>query len=333
MPEQPNVNIVTQSFPEATAGTAGAATHQFADFGLADGAHVNSFQNVAQGRLYVANSSTGKRWSELKPVGDAGYNGLAYPLSSLFGGATITTATGGVASKQWKWTPVIVGAALGQTYTIERGATGGQARKYTYVCFDNLKLSYTKDDITIDGHAWGREMTTGITLTALTAGAVIGSVPLRGSDTIVYLDATSGGLGGTQLTRVGAMDIVWSNYSNPWYGIDNTLTSFSMLVPDKPSVDVTFRVQNDAAGIAIYNNYVVTGNTAYLRFNTVGPVADGTAHYTLTIDMACKITAPQDFTADGPIEIIPYTAKVAEDTAWGSGQSMVITLINFISAL
>src|SRR6185437_15759340 len=147
-----------------------------------------------------------KGWSELKPVGDAGFNGLVYPLSSLFGPAVITVATGGIASHQWKWTPPIVGMALGQTFTVERGVTGGTARKYGYTTFDMLKLSYTKTDITIDGHAWAREIVTGATLTALTGSAIIPSFPLRGTDTSLYIDTTSGGIGGTQMTRVGAMD-------------------------------------------------------------------------------------------------------------------------------
>jgi hypothetical protein len=333
MPEQPVVNILTQIVPEVTPGTTLATTHQFADFGLLDGIHVDTYPFSAPGHAYVTASSRGKGWGELKPSGDAGYNGLVYPLSSLFGGATITTAAGGVSSKQWKWTPPIVSIPLGQTFTVERGITGATARKWGYVCFDALKLMYTKTDITIDGHAWAREILTGITLTALTPSAIIPSFPLRGTDTNLYIDPTSANIGVTQLTRVGAMDISFSNYSTPWYGIDNTQSSFSMLVQDKPSVDVTFRVQNDAAGIALYNTYVLTGATAYTRFTTVGPVSDGTAHFTVTFDMALKLTTPQDFTPDGPIEVIPFTAKLAEDQAWVSGQAIIVTVINMIAAL
>lgn len=333
MPEQPNVNVVTQIVPEVTPGTTIACTHQFSDFALADGAHIDTYPFSPQGHAYVVASARGKGWSELKPVGDAGFNGIVYPLSSLFGPAVITLATGGVASHQWKWTPPIVGMALGQTFTVERGITGGQARKYGYTTFDMLKLMYTKTDITIDGHAWAREIVTGATLTALTAAAIIPSFPLRGTDTSLFIDPTSGAIGTTQMTRVGAMDVTFNNYSTPWYGIDATQTSFSMLVPDKPKVDITFRVQNDAAGIALYNTYVTTGATAYTRFQTIGPIADGTAHFTVTLDMALKLTAPQDFTADGPIEVIPYTAVLAEDPTWASGQAIVVTVINMPAAL
>lgn len=333
MAEQINWQIITQLVPEVTPGTSIAATHQLAGYALADGAHVDTYQTSPQGHAYITSSNRGKGWGEIKPVGDVDFNGLAYPLSSLFGAATITTAVGGTLSKQWKWTPPIINTVLGQTYTVERGQTGGRARKYAYGCFDTLKLSYTKGDVTIDGHMFSREMTEGITLTSLTPTAIVAAQPVRGTDTSLYLDSTSGGIGGTQLTRVGAMDVSFGNYYIPWYGIDSSQTSFSVLLPAKPTVDLTFRLMSDAAGMAIYNNYVLTGNTAYIRFNTVGPVSDGTAHYTLTLDMACKITGPQDFTEDSGAEVIPFTAKLAEDTAWASGQAVVATLINMISAL
>jgi hypothetical protein len=331
--EQINWQILTQTVPEVTPGTAIAATHQLAGLALADGAHMDTMQNSPQGHAYVTSSNRGKGWGELKPVGDADFNSLVYPLSSLFGGATITTAAGGVTSKQWKWTPPIINTVLGQTYTVERGQTAGRARKFAYVTFDALKLGYTKSDVTIDGHAWAREMTEGITLTSLAASTIVSAFPVRGTDTSLYIDPTSGAVGTTQMTRVGAMDVNFSNYFIPWYGIDSSQTSFSVLLPAKPKVDVTFRLMSDVNGMAVYNTYLQTGATAYVRFNTVGPVSDGTAHFSVILDMALKITGPQDFTDDGGAEVIPFTAVLAEDSAWGTGTACIMTVINMIAAL
>lgn len=330
MAEQATVNSVTQVGPEVTPGTGVAATHVWSSMFLADEPKLDTKQYVAQGRLYPASSFRGKGWAELKPSGEADYNDIVYPLSSLFGPAVITLATGGVTlAHQWKWTPLLTGAALGQTYTIERG-TAVQARKYTYVIFDGLDLTYSKDEIQIGGHAYGREIQNGITLTA--AVPELAAMPARGTDTNIYLDTTSGGIGTTQLTRVGSASISFANYCASYYGIDKTQTSFSVIVPTMPQVQVKFKVAADATGMGLYT-HLTAGDKVYMRLSTIGGIVDGTADYTMTIDLVGYISAPAPFGDDQAIEAIEYTVTVGEDTAWNTGTSMIITVINALSAL
>lgn len=329
MAEQATVNSVTQVGPEVTPGTGVAATHVWASMYLSDEPKLDTKQYVAQGRLYPASSFRGKGWSELKPVGEADYNDIVYPLSSMFGAATITTPVGSTTARQWLWTPVLKGAALGQTFTIERG-TAVQARKYAYTIFDALTLNYSKDEIAIDGHAYGREIATGITLTA--AVPELAAQPARGTDTNIYLDTTSGGIGTTQLTRVGSASFSFANYCAPYYGIDKTQTSYSVIVPDQPQVTAKFKVAADAAGMALYN-HLTAGDKVYMRFSTVGVLIDGTADYSLIIDCVGYISAPAAFGDDQKIEAIEYTLTIGEDSAWSSGTSMIITVINAIQAL
>lgn len=53
----------------------------------------------------------------------------------------------------------------------------------------------------------------------------------------------------------------------------------------------------------------------------------------LTIDAAVKVTAPAPYSDDQKLEVMEFSLKAAEDPAWNTGQSMLITVVNMVAAL
>lgn len=421
--EQATANIVTQIGPESTAFTAVAATRILGGIVFPDEPKLDSTQYTPQGRLYIAQSVAGKEWSEFKPTGYPDFNGLPYPFSSMWGAATITTPTNGLNSRQWQWKPSLINGTLGQTYTIERGSTLVRARRYAGCFFDALGLQFTKDAVSYSsGHGYGQALQDAFTLTPSLTPTL--PIPLTGVGTSVYLDTTSGGIGGTQLKKVGQNTVDWSNYFMPGFFVDQSQPSYSTAVADVPVVLFKVKAVTDANGMALYT-YIKSGQTVYLRYQVTGPVIEneytlslgapsagnftltyngqttgniafnatgatvatalqglstvgasgasvsggaggpytiyllgpltvsanlltgsgagltgGTFSLTnnlikasLTIDSACKTTAPAPYTDDQKFEVMEFSLKAAEDPAWNTGQTMLITVVNMVAAL
>lgn len=327
----PSVNVITQIGPEVTPFTGVAATHQLNGVYFTDDPKENTFQFTPAGQQNPTESVRGKAWSELTVMADfPDFNGLTYLFASLLGLVAPVTHSGGTTSKDWNFVKSIVNAALGQTYTVERGSSV-YARKYTGVVVDALTLSGTADKIAITGHAWGQKYQGGITLTP--SVPVLSAIPLAGANTTVYLDTTAGGIGGTKLL-VASWSIAFSNFYGTWFGVDASQASYQDVVPLKPKIDVKLKVKANTTGMALYT-YLDAGQTVYARIDTTGPIIESAITNELKQDMALKITAPGAFGDDSGVDTVEFTGQVATDSAWGSapGTAYKGTVTNILTAL
>ena len=331
MPSPATTNIITQIGPEVTPFTGVAATHILNGVYFTDEPKQDTFQFTPQGQQNPTESVKGKAWSELTVTAMfPDFNGMTYLLASLLGLVTPTTHPTGTTSKDWAFTKSIINAVLGQTYTVERGSTV-RARKYTGVCVDALTLSGTADQITIGGHAYGQQMQDAITLTP--SVPFLSAIPLAGTSTTIFLDLTSGGIGGTKLVPA-SWSIAYSNFFGPWWGVDASAASYSDIVPLTPKIEVKLKVKADATGMALYG-YLTAGTTVYCRIDTVGPIIESAITNELKQDFAMKITAPAAYGDDSGVETVEFTGVVCTDPAWGSspGTALKATVTNILTAL
>lgn len=327
----PQANVITQVGPEVTPFTAVAATHILNGVYFTDTPKIDTFQFTPQGEQNPTESVPGKKWSELAVVADfPDFNGLTYIFASLLGLVTPSTHVGGTTSKDWKFIKSIVNAALGQTYTVERGSSV-RGRRYSGVIVDALTLSGTADKITISGHAWGQALQDNFTLT--TSVPYLSAIPLAGINTTIYLDTTSGGIHTTKLVP-SDWSIAFSNFFGTWFGVDASAASYSDVVPLKPKIEVKLKVKANATGMALLG-YLTAGTTVYASIDVVGPIIESAITNELRIDHALKISAIGAYGDVSGVEEVEFTGMVATDPAWGSspGTALTATVTNILTAL
>lgn len=327
----PSANVITQIGPESTAFTGVAATKIMNGVYFTDTPKEDTFQFTPQGQQNPTESVRGKSWSEMAIMADfPDFNGLTYIFASLLGLVSPTTHTGGTLSKDWKFIKSIINAALGQTYTVERGSAV-YARKYTGVIVDALTLSGTADKITISGHAWGQKFSGGITLTA--SLPFLSAIPLSGTNTTIYIDLTSTGIHTTKFVPA-AWSIAFTNFFTPWWGVDASASSYSDVVPLTPKIEVKLKVKANTTGMALMG-YLDAGTTIYASIDTTGPIIEMAITNELRMDMALKINAPGAFGDDSGVDTNEFTGVVNTDPAWGSspGTALTATVTSILTAL
>jgi hypothetical protein len=327
----PSANVITQIGPESPAFTLAAATHQLNGVYFVDTPKIDTFQFTPQGQQNPVESVRGKQWSELAVTADfPDFNGLTYLFASLLGVVSPTTHAGGTTSKDWKFIKSIVNAALGQTYTVERGSTV-RARRYTGCVVDALTLSGTADELKISGHAWGQALSDAATLTP--AIPLLNAIPLAGTSTTIYVDLTSGGIHTTKFVPAD-WSIAFSNFYGTWFGVDASAASYSDVVPLKPKMQVDLTVKNNATGMA-FLGYLLAGTTIYCSIDVTGPVIESAINNEMRIDFALKLSAISAFGDNQGIETVKFTGVVATDIAWGSspGTALTATMTNILTAL
>lgn len=173
------------------------------------------------------------------------------------------------------------------------------------------------------------EMTANATATASGVTVVIGRiesvelVPVLGKQVSVYLDDTSGGLGGTKLTR--CLQATWSigNRYAPLWVVDAAQTSWVTHVEVEPDLTVNLQVEADAQGMGLLTA-LRAGDRKFLRIQAVGDEIETSYNYTFTVDTAVEVTEVGNFSDQGGVYGVEFTMVGIYDTTWGKAFSIVV---------
>lgn len=332
MPEVLQLNRGTQVGPESVHGTVAAAGKSLKMLGLTMGPKVDFKIFPGMGRRFKTTAGLNSNMTVGKLAGKANYTEIVYPLSAQLGAATITTPGGGTLSRKWSWIPPLTGSIDPVSQTFEVGGSV-KAQRFPYgICPDTALALVREGDCTFEGVVWGQAFVDGITMTPTPTG--LPQIPLLGKHLCYYADNTSAGLGATKLLRV--WDAKWSykNAYNVLWPMDRTQTSFAAHAdnPD-PKPELILTVEADTAGMGLYAD-AIANTTKYVRIEAIGDIIEAAIPYSLTIDMACRITAISEL-KDGMGNTISLdiTFTAIEDTAWASGQSVSIAVVNTLTAL
>jgi len=333
MPERVSANQQFQLGVESTPGTSVAANRLLRCFSFETGIEVDSKFFTGSGRKYPSVQELNKEWSSFSFDGEMDFNGLIYPLNSVLGTGAITAHGASATAKDHTFTPVIAGNATKKTWTCEHGDSV-RAHKFTYGLFTKWGYKLSRDDATTNGEGIGQEISDGVTITA--SPTAIELAPMVADMWNVYLGATSGGLGGTQLLRVKEVEFDMSNvYQAAWF-INRSEPSWTVDIDLVPETTVSLLMEADSVGMAQLA-HLQTGATRYLRVHAVGNeiATDGPGSVTheFTHDMAIKFEKPEKFSDVDGIYGIKWTGRIVEDAAWGSGQAHKVILTNLLTAL
>ena len=289
----------------------------------------------AEGRKYPSVQEQNTEYSESNWSGPLDYNSIQYILAGVFGSAAPAAHAGPSATaKDWIYTPPVTGTIVPQTYTVDQGDST-LAHKANYLLFTDFGYTVTRENATMTAKAISRALTSGITLTSTPTFVALAPVP--GKHFNVYLDTTSGGLGGTQLTKSFQVTFSMPSVYAPFWPINRATASFTSHVDMAPAATVKLLLEADSTAMGLLSNWEL-GSTSFIRVDALGSVAiatDGPASANIynefTHDMAVKFGEPSQFQDKNGVFAIEWTGTIVEDAGWGKAQTATVT--NLITAL
>lgn len=330
MPDRPLVTEVNILRPEATRGTdptTGSKLLTAAAIALGPAGEIDAFGPA--GAKYNTLAVLNKEWAQGELSGRPTYTEMVYWLSSVLTQAVITTPAGGTLSRTWTFNPATSAIDNPVTYTVEHGPMGGTGEKMSYGLLTDLTLSFSKNDgVDMTGTFLAQRATYGVTMTA--SPTTIALVPITPGQVDVFVDATAGAIGTTKLLRDFSAELSISGKYAPLWPLNSALTSFDGHTEQKPTVELTLKLGNDAAGQAFLTN-MRAGSSVFIRIQAVGPIIETTIAYRMRLDLCCQVSAAPDAGDEDSLSTLEWTFQVAHDGGWG--KAMTCELINTLVAL
>jgi hypothetical protein len=331
MPERASVNLITQIGVESVHGTSVAAGKKLLNMGVVFTPKPDVKTYRPGGHRYITEAVLNREWTELKADGMLDYNDFVYIVSGPFGAANITTPGGGTNSRAWAWTPAITGNIDPKTFTLEQG-DGVRAQKVVYGLFTGFNYKGSKDQgFTLSAPMIAQPFSDNITMTSSPTSVAL--APVAGGQVNIWVDTTSGGLGGTQFLRVFTFEYNYDSGFAPFFALNRSVAGFTGHIDVVPKPTVKLSLEADSNGMSLYP-HLQAGDYLYVRFDAQGPIIESTIHYSIVHDMAIKLTQVSDIKdANGGLVCTDYTGEIAEDPNWSGGQAQVLTVTNALTAL
>lgn len=242
----------------------------------------------------------------------------------------------------WTYNPATSGADSLQTYSMEAGETGEVEKAVNLFATDwdlkadragemstSMSLQGKRLDVT-DSNTFGTLSSTALSM-----------VPMLPTHLNVYLDTSSGSIGGTQLTRAFVTSLKMSKRQDKMFAFNRSESSFSARGEDEPVFEGTLMVmaRNDSGqgGKALFPT-MRAGTKQYLRLDWTSDTAiqtvAATPHYhQFTLDAAIGLGNPKEFKKQGVAFAMEWPFRIMHDAAWGSGKAYTATLVNDLLAL
>ena len=335
MAERASVSQHIQIGVETTPGTSVAASKQLRSIGFTPSPKVTVEQFRPAGQKYISLAILGEEWVEATMDGNAVYDELVYPMSSLLGAATVTAGTAGnTASNSWKFKPQGSQADNAKTFTIEHGDPNSRADKFVGALVTDTQFTMDRTKFTLTGTLLGQNLTDGITMTATPAQLPL--VPILPSKLNVWIDPTAAALGTTKMSRVLSLDWHMTNKYGPVWPLDSTQQSYAATVELVPTLTGSIVLEADVAGMGLLQN-LRSGSTVYIRVGAVGPIIPTctSATYAFTLDLAAQIINTTGFSDSNGVYAIGWDFACVQDSTMdtGTGGSMILTLVNSLATL
>jgi hypothetical protein len=271
MAERGTVNVKTQIGVESTAGTSVAANKVLQAYDFKVGIKPTIQMVGASGRKYPASQLENKEWVGGTLTGSMDFNHLPYLLSSAWGIISPVAHGASATAKDWVGTPPVTGSTTPQTYTFEQGETATRAHKFTYGLVNKFGYKFTREMTECSGDLIGQPLSDGITMTG--SPTLVALAPIASKYWNVYLDATSAGLGTTQLVKTLSFDYEMGNIYLPAWFVNRATLGFTSHVDGDPTCVAKLLLEADAQGMALLST-MQTGATGFLRAEALGLIID-----------------------------------------------------------
>lgn len=328
MAERTSATQVSQIRVEVTPGTdPTTGTKQLSSLGIDLSAKINVNTFTPSGQKYVGAAMVGKDWTTAKLSGQATYTEMVYPLSLLFGAATISVPAGGTTSKQWLWTPSNSAVETPKTVTAVKGSSVA-AESASYLHATGLSLTFDRDKVDVSGDLLGQLFTAGATLDG--SPTELALIPVLAKQGDVYLDAAWADLGTTKLTRVIKGSWSVSDKYGPGWFVNSAVNSWGASIEMAPKTEVKLTLEADATGLALLAT-LRAGDTSFVRFAWTGDEVESGVNYLLQHDFAVKWTGIGDVSDVDGIYAVELTGAITFDPT--ASKAMEHTIVTSVTAL
>lgn len=326
------VQEVQQIAVESTIGTAAVPVTQFGALSVDLDTAIEFDEFGPAGMLTNTIVAPRQEWSEGSLTGFPTYTEIVYPISNALGAATITTPSGATDARKWLWEPDESTPWVPKTWTIRRGVPSGTAEEANYLLLSGLRFMFSRTATPeISGDLFARRLDYAATLatTGVTSPAL---VPILPSQVDVYMDTTSAGLGGTQLTRDFMFEWSISDLFSQIWPLNSSLSSFAAHSVMKPTIEAKLTLGNDTVGTGLATN-MRAGSTVWVRCRATGAVdsIESGQRYRLTFDMPLKVVSAPTRGDESGLSVLEYTFRNVYDATWGKWIS--IELMTSMTAL
>lgn len=341
MAERAYINQVVRLAPESTPGVIPASGFRqlqglMGDYGP-DG-EVRWYKGI--GQKYPVVAAPNKEWSVLALKGQPTYTELPYLLCGVWQNVTPTLT--GTNVRTWTFNPATSGADTIKTYAMEAGETG-EVEKAAFMHVVDFGMKADRDGgVETDAALVGRrlDVTAGNTFGTLN-GTALAMVPMLPTHLNVYLDATSGGLGTTQLLRAFLTSFALKKRQGQVWAFNRSEASFAAIAEDEPDFEMSLLVHasNTAGqgGKPLFTQ-MRAGTKMYIRLEWLSSefietVTSVDYYHKFTFDAAVTLGVPKKFTKKGVVMSMEWPMKVTHDAAWGSGKAYSAVLVNNVASL
>jgi hypothetical protein len=323
---------------ESVSGTAVAASKQLRSIGFTPSPKITVQQFRPQGQKYDSLAILGEEWVEAGVTGNAVYDELIYPLSSVLGAAIVTTGSGTTGAlqsgtNQWVFSPQVSNPDAVKTFTVQHGDPSTIADQFSFGTVTDLQFAVDRTKFDVTGTMLGQRLLSPITFTP--APTLLPLVPIVPSSLTVFADTTAAGMGQTKLGRVLTYNWTMASKMGPLWAIDATQLSWAALVELAPTLSCTMLMEADTTGMGFLAT-VRAGATTYVRITSSGPnIGTTTTPYSFTLDMPVKIINTNGFSDSSGVYAIEWEFVGVYDSTFnaGNGGSMLLTLVNSLATL
>jgi hypothetical protein len=326
MADRSSVSQIVQIGVETTPGTAVPATKRLQSMMITPSPKVTVQQFRPSGYKYDTLAVLGKEWSESAVTGNAVYDELIYPLSSIL--TTVTPTTTGTTGHKWDFVPATYAPDTPTTFTIEHGSAV-RADRTPYGQFLEFSLDFNRERVEIGGNILSQQLQDPFTLTAGTT--TVPMTPVIPSTLNVFADTTAvlaEGATPTQLQRVISVKWTLGNKVGPIWVLDSSFASYAGLVELVPTLTMDVTMEADAAGMA-YLTTLRNSGTSYFAITGTGPqIGLGPATYAFKLYMPMKIVNTGGFKDDAGLYVIDWSAVGVYDQSFlaGTGGAMELSV-------
>src|SRR6266568_566109 len=313
-PERSSVNQTLQFGLEATPGVNVPANKLLQCFDIQLGAMADVKPYEPTGRKYPSIVIENSEWVEGTLGGELDYNGMGYALAGVCGAPVISAVGASAIAKSWVFTPPVTGSVQPQTFTIEQGENNAYGNAiYNHKVNYGLisELGYKGDrkaGFTVSGKVLAQALQRAITMTATPTAVAL--QPSAGKHFNFYLDATSAGLGTTQLLKVLNVDFSFANLYGMFFPMNRANLGYAAHVDLNPTCAIKLLLEADAIGMTPLS-YLQAGTTMFLRVAGQGLVIDNNQTVTLGTPSAGNFTLTYKGQTTGNIAYNATSAAVA----------------------
>jgi hypothetical protein len=212
------------------------------------------------------------------------------------------------------------------TATVATGAgtLAVAANVYTIEFVNDL----AQQPITLTGTFTGLTEASTIAIAAGVVGVVpttLALVPILANDCSLYLaDAQADLAAAVALTDGFSVSWGLTDKLSPKWVLNAANTSWKEPVETVPKLVSTLEMEADATGMGLLTQ-LRSGATKWLRIKFAGPEIETGQNYTLTIDMACKVTNITEFKDSDGVYGVGWELTGVHDGTWGSAFSVALT--------